>query len=450
MTTTSTPSNTTSQSPAKVAFASFVGTAVEWYDYFLFGTAAVLIFNHQFFPDLDPLAATLASLSTFAVAFVARPLGGIVFGHFGDKVSRKTMLVWSLLAMGIATFAIGLLPNYATIGAWAPVLLVFLRVVQGIAVGGEWGGAVLMALEHAPENKKSFYASWPQAGVPAGVVLSSFAFYLVQLLPEDQLNAWGWRLPFLFSAVLIAVGLVIRLKITESPEFEEMKAARKEIKVPLFEMLRTAKRPLLIGTFALAGSNTLFYVATVYLLSYGTDAVQFDRGTVLLAISVGAVIDIFAIPLVAILADKFGRRTMMIFGSLVTVVAAFPIFWLFNTGTTWGLFTALILALPIAHSFVYATVSGFIATLYQPEVRFTGTSMSYQLGGILASAPAPILSTMLFAEFGTYTAVAWYLVIANVIAFLAVLFAPKDRPTHQPSQQTVVTVNDSTVLQEAR
>src|SRR5699024_2548128 len=230
MQTASSPRNPV-QSPAKVAFASFVGTAVEWYDYFLFGTAAVLIFNHQFFPDLDPLAATLASLSTFAVAFVARPLGGIVFGHFGDRASRKTMLVWSLLGMGTATFAIGLLPNYATIGVWAPILLVLLRVVQGIAVGGEWGGAVLMALEHAPQHKKSFYASWPQAGVPAGVVLSSLAFYLVQLLPEDQLHAWGWRLPFLFSAVLIIVGMIIRLKITESPEFENMKAQRKESKI---------------------------------------------------------------------------------------------------------------------------------------------------------------------------------------------------------------------------
>lgn len=449
MTTASPPSNKPHQSPAKVAFASFVGTAVEWYDYFLFGTAAVLIFNHQFFPDLNPLAGTLASLSTFAVAFVARPLGGIVFGHFGDKVSRKTMLVWSLLAMGLATFAIGLLPNYATIGVWAPVLLVFLRVVQGIAVGGEWGGAVLMALEHAPENKKSFYASWPQAGVPAGVVLSSLAFYLVQLLPEEQLNAWGWRLPFLFSAVLIVVGLIIRLKITESPEFEEMKATRKETKVPLFEMLKTAKRPLIVGTFALAGSNTLFYIATVYLLSYGTDVVEFDRGVILLAISVGATIDIFAIPMVAILADKFGRRTMMIFGSIITVLAAFPIFWLFNTGSNWGLFAALILALPIAHSFVYATVSGFIATLYQPEVRFTGTSMSYQIGGIVASAPAPILSTMLFAEFGTYAAVAWYLVIANIIALFAAMLAPKDRPAPQAAPQAQVTVKDSTILQEA-
>jgi len=326
--------------------------------------------------------------------------------------------------MGISTFAIGLLPTYATIGIWAPVLLVLIRLIQGIAVGGEWGGAVLMALEHAPESKKSFYASWPQAGVPAGVVLSSFAFYLVQLLPEDQLQSYGWRIPFLFSAVLIVVGMVIRLRITESPEFEKIKAEKRAPKVPFIEMVRTSKRSLFVGVFALAGSNTLFYIATVYLLSYGTAAIEFERGTILLAISVGALLDIFAIPSVAILADRFGRRRMMLIGSLISLVAAFPIFWLFNIGSDWALFAALIVALPVAHSFVYATVSGFIATLFHPEVRFTGSSMAYQLGGIVASAPAPILSTMLYAEFGSYVAVAFYLIFANLVAFVAVLFAP--------------------------
>jgi len=431
------PAETSGQSPSKVAFASFIGTAIEWYDYFLFGTAAVLVFNHQFFPNLDPLASNLASLATFAVAFVARPLGGIVFGHFGDRASRKSMLVISLLAMGISTVGIGLLPTYDAVGVLAPVLLVAIRFIQGIAVGGEWGGAVLMALEHAPPHKKSFYASWPQAGVPAGVVLSSLAFYLVQLLPEEQLQSWGWRLPFLFSAVLIAIGMMIRLKLTESPEFEDMKASGQETKIPLLEMLRCSKRSLLGATFSLAGSNTLFYIATVYLLSYGTSAVELNRGTILLAISTGAFLDIFAIPAVAILADHYGRRRMMLIGSLVTIACAFPLFWLINTGTTWGVYLALIVALPVAHSFVYATASGFIATRFPARVRFTGSSMAYQLGGIVASAPAPILATMLYAEFNSYVAVASYLVITNVIAFVAVLLAPRDEevseePRHDP------------------
>ncbi|MBK0420613.1 MHS family MFS transporter [Leucobacter sp. CSA2] len=417
-------------SPAKVAFASFIGTAVEWYDYFLFGTAAVLVFNHQFFPNLDPTASTLASLATFAVAFIARPLGGIVFGHFGDRFSRKSMLVWSLLMMGLSTFLVGLLPTYDQVGLLAPALLVAARVIQGVAVGGEWGGAVLMALEHAPESKRSFYASWPQAGVPAGVVLSSFAFFLVQLLPEEQLQAWGWRIPFLFSAVLIVIGMAIRLKLTESPEFEaakqlEQPAARQ--KIPFIEMLRSSKRALIVSVFSLAGSNTLFYVATVYLLSYGTSNLTFDRGMILLAVGAGALLDVFAIPLVATFADRFGRRRMMIVGSLVTVACSFPIFWLFNLGG-WGVFAALVIAMPIAHSFVYATVSGFIATLFTPSVRFTGTSVAYQVGGIVASAPAPILATMLYTQFGSYVAVAAYLLVTNLIALIAVLFAPKEVP----------------------
>jgi MFS family permease len=422
-----------SQSPAKVAFASFIGTTVEWYDYFLFGTAAVLIFDHQFFPTLDPTAATLASLATFAVAFLARPLGGVVFGHFGDRMSRKSMLIVSLLAMGIATFAIGLLPTYDMIGVGAPILLVLCRIIQGIAVGGDWGGAVLMALEHAPESKKSFFASWPQAGVPAGVVLSSGAFFLVQLLPEAQLQSFGWRIPFLFSVVLIAVGTFIRLRITESPEFEQMKAEGREQRIPLLELLRTSKRSLLIGIFSLAGSNTLFYIATVYMLSFGTVAVGLDRGQLLLAISCGALIDVFAIPLVAILADRHGKKRMMLVGSLVTAACAFPIFWLMSLGTPMGALLALVLALPVAHSFVYATVSGFIASLYAPEVRFTGSSLAYQIGGIVSSAPAPVLAAALYAQFNTYVAVALYLAFSSLVAFAAVALAPADHPAEHPA-----------------
>ncbi|RCS89604.1 MULTISPECIES: MFS transporter [Brevibacterium] len=244
--------NGAASNPSKVAFASFIGTTVEWYDYFLFGTAAVLVLNEQFFPDLDPVAGQLASLSTFAVAFVARPLGGLIFGHFGDRLSRKSMLVLSLLMMGIATFAIGLLPGYATIGVAAPVLLVLLRVVQGFGVGGEWGGAVLMAVEHAPAHKKAFYGSWPQAGVPAGSVLSSLVFFLVQLMPNDQFMSWGWRIPFLISAVLVVIGLFIRLRLTESPELAEVKKDKNEAALPAVEMLKYSKKSLLIGIFCLA------------------------------------------------------------------------------------------------------------------------------------------------------------------------------------------------------
>ncbi|GAA4282755.1 MFS transporter [Brevibacterium daeguense] len=402
--------------PAKVAFASFIGTTVEWYDYFLFGTAAVLVLNEQFFPQLDPLAGQLAALSTFAVAFVARPLGGLIFGHFGDRLSRKSMLVLTLMLMGAATFLIGVLPGYAQIGVAAPILLVVLRVIQGFAVGGEWGGAVLMAVEHAPPAKKAFYGAWPQAGVPAGSVLSSLVFFVVQLMPNEQFLSWGWRIPFLLSAVLVVIGLFIRLRLAESPEFDRVKEEKKDVKVPVAEVLRTSKKSLLIGIFCLVGSNTLFYVATVYLLAYAPEATALTRGDVLLAIAIGASLDIFAIPLVAILADRHGKRTMMIVGNVLTALAAIPIFMAMNTGTFLGAVLAMVIAFPIAHSFTYATSSGFIAGLFQPNVRYTGASISYQVCGLISSAPAPIISTLLYAQFGSWVAVALYLAAANLIA----------------------------------
>ncbi|SMX92320.1 MFS transporter [Brevibacterium aurantiacum] len=422
--------NGAASNPSKVAFASFIGTTVEWYDYFLFGTAAVLVLNEQFFPDLDPVAGQLASLSTFAVAFVARPLGGLIFGHFGDRLSRKSMLVLSLLMMGIATFAIGLLPGYATIGVAAPVLLVLLRVVQGFGVGGEWGGAVLMAVEHAPAHKKAFYGSWPQAGVPAGSVLSSLVFFLVQLMPNDQFMSWGWRIPFLISAVLVVIGLFIRLRLTESPELAEVKKDKNEAALPAVEMLKYSKKSLLIGIFCLVGSNTLFYIASVYLLSYAPESTELTRGEVLLAIAIGASFDVIAIPLVAIFADRHGKRTMMLVGSIITALATIPIFLAINTGTFIGAIIAMIIAFPIAHSTVYATSSGFISGLFKPNVRYTGASISYQVGGLISSAPAPLISVLLYTTFQSWVPVALYLIAANLLAALFVLLAKRDRPTH--------------------
>jgi MFS family permease len=317
--------------------------------------------------------------------------------------------------------------------------LVVARLIQGLAVGGEWGGAVVMALEHAPENKKSFYASWPQAGVPAGVLLSSGAFFLVQLMPEEQLTSFGWRIPFLFSALLVGFGLYIRLKITESPEFLEMKADELEHKVPLAEVLKTSKKSLIIGILALTGSNTLFYISTVYLLSYGPENTGIARGDILLAISLGALLDVIAIPAVAILADRHGRKKLLQIGSAITAVAAIPIFLLINIGSPLGAYLALILALPIAHSFVYATISGFIAMLFKPSVRYTGSSLAYQMSGIVSSAPAPILAVFLFAESGTFVAVAVYLIVANVIAFVAISFAAPDHRAEEQADEPVMT-----------
>ncbi|OZM77448.1 MFS transporter [Pseudonocardia sp. MH-G8] len=416
-------------SPAKVAFASFVGTTVEWYDYFIFGTAAVLVLNEQFFPTLDPVAGRLAAFATFSVAFVARPLGSILFGHYGDRVGRKKMLVYSLLGMGLATVLVGVLPGYATIGIAAPVVLVALRFVQGFAVGGEWGGAALMALEHAPARKRAFFASWPQAGVPAGIVLATGAFYLVQLMPEAQFQAWGWRIPFLASAALIAVGLYIRLRITESPEFEalqQVQARREEPqRAPIGEVLRGHKRSVLIGALSIAGGNTVFYLATVYMLAHGPQDLGFDRGLILLMIMAAAAIDIVSMPLVAMIADRIGRKRLLQFGAVIGIVIGVPMFALFQTGTAWGIFLAAFLALPVGHAFSSAVITSFIPGLFETRVRYTGAGLSYQLSGIIASAPAPFVATFLYASTQSSLAVGAYLSAVSLVALAAISCGPR-------------------------
>ncbi|MHA6628070.1 MFS transporter [Pseudonocardia sichuanensis] len=416
-------------SPTKVAFASFVGTTVEWYDYFIFGTAAVLVLNQQFFPTLEPLAGTLAAFATFSVAFVARPLGSILFGHYGDRVGRKKMLVYSLLGMGLATVLVGVLPGYATIGITAPVLLVALRFVQGFAVGGEWGGAALMALEHAPARKRAFFASWPQAGVPAGIVLATGAFYLVQLMPEAQFQSWGWRIPFLASAVLIVVGLYIRLRITESPEFEALQAeqARREEpqRAPIGEVLREHKRSVLIGALSIAGGNTVFYLATVYMLAHGPQDLGFDRGLILLMIMAAAAIDIVSMPLVAMIADRIGRKRLLQLGAVIGIVIGVPMFALFQTGTAWGIFLAAFLALPVGHAFSSAVITSFIPGLFETRVRYTGAGLSYQLSGIIASAPAPFVATYLYATTQSSLAVGAYLSAVSAVALAAISCGPR-------------------------
>lgn len=424
----------------RVAGASMIGTTIEWYDYYIFGTAAVLVLNDQFFPELSPAAGTLASLATFSVAFIARPFGGIIFGHFGDKVSRKTILVWSLMLMGLSTFLVGFLPNYDAIGIWAPILLVALRFLQGLAVGGEWGGAVLMALEHAPRNKRAFYASWTQSGVPAALVLSSTIFLLMQTMDEDAFHSWGWRVPFWISAALIVVGLFIRLRITESPEFLKMKADRREVRIPLFELLRTAWWPLLLGTFTLASPNIIFYISSVYLLSYGPEQAGLSRDAVFVALIVASIIAVFTIPLVAVVADRVGKKRIMLIGAVMVAALVFPVFWLVDTGQPLGALAAMILALPIAHATAYAVVASFIPELFKPEVRFTGSSLAYQLGGIVTSAPAPLIAASLIQNTGSSMSIAVYVSIAALVGFVAIALGrkPKEPAPAVPTEPLAV------------
>ncbi|WP_063758271.1 MFS transporter [Lentzea albidocapillata] len=413
--------------PAKVAIASFIGTTIEWYDYLVFGAATVLVFNPLFFPKLDPVAGTLAGFATLAVAFLARPLGGLVFGHYGDVIGRKKMLVLSVVMMGAGTVAVGLLPTYETIGIWAPVLLVVLRFVQGFAVGGEWGGAVVMSLEHAPAHRRAFYASFPQAGVPAGTFLSTGAFFLVTLMPSEQLLSWGWRIPFLSSALLVVVGLYIRLKVTESPEFLAMQAKGDTVKAPAAEVFKSHKKALLVGMFCMLAPNTVFYLASTFFLSYGPIHLGLSRSLVLSALLVAAALQVVTLPLFALLADRIGTKNLLIIGCAAVALGAFPVFLLFDTGTVVGVVSAYLLALPVLHALVYGAISGFIAELFPPRARYTGSSVAYHLGGAVTAAPVPIVATLLLTEFGSSTSIALYVVLAAVLCALFISLAPRSK-----------------------
>ena len=414
-------------SPLKVASASFIGTTIEWYDFYIFGTASALVFNKLFFPSLDPFAGTLAALATFAVAFIARPLGGAFFGHFGDRIGRKKMLVWSVLAMGSGTLVVGLLPTYGAIGIAAPAILVICRFLQGFAVGGEWGGAVLMSLEHAPEHRRAFYASFPQAGVPAGTVLSSGTFALLTLMPSDAFMAWGWRIPFIATVLLVAVGLWIRLTVTESPEFLEVQVKDETPKVPVLEIFRSHKKGLVVGMLCAFAPNVIFYIATVFLVSYGPKSLGINSNAIFIAMMIAASIQIFTLPYFATFADRHSKKKLLMIGSAAVVVGAYPVFWLFNTGTFAGILTAMVIALPIMHGLSYGVVSGYTAELFPAPVRYTGTSLAYQLGGIVTMAPVPAVAALLLAQTGTSNAVAAYILVCAFVGFVAVAITKTTR-----------------------
>jgi MHS family shikimate/dehydroshikimate transporter-like MFS transporter len=378
-----------------VAMASLVGTTIEWYDFFLYGTAAALVFNRLFFPTFDPLAGTLAAFGTYAVGFVARPVGGIIIGHYGDKIGRKSMLVLTLVIMGIATFLIGLLPTYEQIGPWAPVALVLLRIAQGFGVGGEWGGAVLMAVEHAPPGRRGFYGSWPQIGVPAGLLLSTAVFSWFAALPEAQFLAWGWRIPFLISILLVIVGLVIRVRIVESPAFERIKTTGTEARQPIVEVLRRHPREVLLAIGARFAENGAFYVYTVFSLVYGTQRVGLDRQTILNGILIASASALVAIPFFGGLSDRLGRRPVYLFGAVFTGLFAYPLFWLLDSASTPLIWLALTIALVFAHSPMYGPQAAFLAELFGTRVRYSGASLGAQLASVVAGGLSPFIATAL-------------------------------------------------------
>jgi metabolite-proton symporter len=400
-----------------------VGTTIEWYDFFLYGTAAALVFNRLFFPTFDPLMGTLAAFGTYTVGFVARPVGGIVIGHYGDRIGRKSMLVLTLVIMGLATFLIGLLPTYEQIGPWAAVALVVLRVAQGFGVGGEWGGAVLMAVEHAPAGSRGFYGSWPQIGVPAGLLISTAVFAMFAGLPEDQFLSWGWRVPFLVSIVLVVVGLLIRVRILETPTFAKIKASGTEARQPILEVLERYPKQVLLAMGARVAENGAFYVYSTFMLVYATQKVHIDRSVVLNGLLIASAAELVAIPLFGALSDRVGRRPVYLFGAIVTALFAYPLFWLFDTGSTPLVWLALIVAFTLSHGAMYAPQAAFLSELFGTRVRYSGASLGAQLASVLAGGLSPFIATGLLRQYGSGGPLALYVIAMAFITIVAVLLA---------------------------
>jgi metabolite-proton symporter len=412
-----------SKSPIRlIAFASLIGTTIEWYDFFLYNTAAALVFNKLFFPTIDPIAGTMAAFGTYTVGFVARPFGGIVIGHFGDKVGRKSMLVLTLLIMGVSTCLIGLLPTYETIGPWAAVLLVVLRMAQGFGVGGEWGGAVLMAVEHAPPGKRGFYGSWPQIGVPAGLLTSTIVFSLFARLPQDQFLSWGWRVPFLFSVILVVVGMLIRLRIMETPAFSKMKEERTESKQPIFEVIRRYPKEILQAAGARCAENGSFYIYSAFMLVYATQHSHIDRNVALNGIMIASACELFVIPAYGALTDRIGRRPVYLFGAVMTAVLAYPLFWLFDTQSTSLAWLALLLVFLTSHAPMYAPQGAFFSELFGTSVRYSGASLGAQLSAAVAGGFSPLIATALLPTYGP-GAISLYIIGMAVITIIAVISA---------------------------
>jgi len=403
-----------------VGLASLIGTTIEWYDFFLYGTAAALVLDKIFFPTFDPFAARLASLTTYAVGFVARPLGGVIIGHYGDRIGRKSMLVLTLMIMGIATFLIGVLPTYEQIGPLAAVLLVLLRVAQGFGVGGEWGGAILMAVEHAPPGRRGFYGSWPQIGVPAGLLLSTLIFTPFSRLPQESFLSWGWRVPFLLSFVLVIVGLVIRVRILETPAFSRVKEERREARQPILEVLRHYPREVLVAMGARLAENGAFYIYTVFVLIYGTAHVGMDRNIVLMGIMIAAALELVSIPLFGALSDWVGRRPVYLFGAITTGALAYPLFMMLDTATPALVWLALVLALSVAHAAMYAPQGAFFSELFGARVRYSGASLGAQLSSVLAGGLSPLIATTLLEYGYGRGAISIYLIGMAVITSIAV------------------------------
>ncbi len=406
----------------EAVIASTVGTTIEWYDFFLYGTAAALVFPALFFPTADPLVGQLLAFSTFTVGFVARPLGGACFGYLGDRLGRKTTLIASLLLMGLSTLAVGLLPTYGQIGVAAPIVLTLLRFIQGIGVGGEWGGAVLLALEYGHHGRRGFYASWPQAGVPLGLLTSTGAFALYQsALSPEAFHSWGWRVPFLLSGLLIAVGLFIRVRILETPLFRRLQAANQVAQSPVTEVIRRNWREILLAAGTRLSENACFYLFSVYVLAYAGEVLHVGTRSVLGAVNLAAAVEFFTIPLFGLLSDRWSRKGVYALGCLFLMAFAFPYYAMLTTRQPAWIVAAVVVSLAGGHAMLYSVQGALIPELFGTRLRYSGASLGYQLASPIAGGLAPLIATGLVQAFpGRSWPLAVYVILISGVSLVCV------------------------------
>jgi metabolite-proton symporter len=408
----------------KAVIASTIGTTIEWYDFFLYGTAAGLVFGKLYFPNQDPYAATLLAFGTYFIGFAARPVGAAIFGHYGDRIGRKATLIATLLCMGLATFVICLVPTYQTIGIWGAVILTILRALQGIGVGGEWGGSVLLAMEWSrTHGQRGLVASWPQFGVPAGLFLANLAVLAFSAWSGDQFLVWGWRLPFALSIVLVGVGLWIRLGILETPVFQKLLDSDKVEKAPIIEVFKKQPREIILSALLRLSEQTPFYIFTAFVFAYAVGTLKMDRNFILTAVMAAAVVSFVTIPLSGHISDKIGRRKMYLIGVVSVGLFGFLYFGMVDTAIPSAVFIAIVLSL-IPHDIQYGPQAALIAESFTPRLRYSGSSLGYQLASIIAGGPAPIIATWLLATYQTGYAVAIYIAACAVISAVATAFMP--------------------------
>ena len=405
----------------RAVVASTIGTAIEWYDFFLYSTVTGLVFAKLFFPTSDPWVGTLEAFAIYAVGFVARPVGAAIFGHYGDRIGRKSTLIATLLVMGLATFAVALVPTYESIGIWGAVILTILRFIQGVGVGGEWGGSVLMSMEWARTNhSRGFVASWPQFGVPCGLFLANLAVLAFSQMSGEQFLAWGWRVPFFLSLILVAVGLYIRLGIFETPVFAKLLAERKIERTPMLEVFRRHPKEIALSAFARMAEQAPFYIFTAFIFSYGTGTLQVSRDFLLAAVLAASVLSFFSIPFFGHLSDRIGRKNMYMIGAVVTGIFGFLYFGMVNTGAAAIIFIAIVLSL-VPHDMMYGPQAALIAESFTGRLRYSGSSLGYQLASVIAGGPAPLIATWLYGTFRSPYPIAAYIAVCAVISLIATM-----------------------------